>query len=164
MGSRGPITVISDDLVPREPLHDKRKSSTVYLGSDAPLILMLNLVRYDYLLAVVVGFGGLTFLVMRAGNLKRRLPYPPGPKSLPIIGCLCSIPSQEEWVTYKKWSEELGVRSSRHLHLVRQAFNRPLSGSDIVHAEVMGSHIVILNSTKVANELLEKRSSIYSDR
>ena len=161
MGSRGSITVISDDLVPREPLHDKRKSLAIF-RFDAPLILMLNLVRYDYLLAVVVGFGGLIFLVMRAG--KRRLPYPPGPKSLPIIGCLCSIPSQEEWVTYKKWSEELGVRSSRHLHLVRQAFNRPLSGSDIVHAEVMGSHIVILNSMKVANELLEKRSSIYSDR
>ena len=117
---------------------------------------MLN---YDYLLAVVVGFGGLTLLVMRAG--KRRLPYPPGPRSLPIVGSLFSIPSQEEWITYKKWSEELGVRRSRLLHLVA---NWPLSGSDIVHAEVMGSHIVILNSIKAANELLEKRSSIYSDR
>jgi hypothetical protein len=28
----------------------------------------------------------------------------------------------------------------------------------------MGSHIVILNSTKAAQDLLEKRSSIYSDR
>ena len=28
----------------------------------------------------------------------------------------------------------------------------------------MGSHIVILNSTKAGHELLEKRSAIYSDR
>ena len=120
---------------------------------------MLDLVRYDYLLAVVVGFGGLTFFVMRAG--KRRLPYPPGPKSLPIVGNLFSMPSEEEWITYRKWSEESGMRS-RHLHLV--PVNWPLAGSDIVYANVMGSHIVILNSIKAANELLEKRSSIYSDR
>ena len=28
----------------------------------------------------------------------------------------------------------------------------------------MGSHIIILNSIKVANDLLDKRSPIYSDR
>ena len=70
---------------------------------------MLNYFRYDLFLAAVVGFSGLTFLVMRAG--KRRLPYPPGPKSLPIVGDLFNMPSQEEWITYRKWSEELGVRS-----------------------------------------------------
>ncbi|KAH8978634.1 cytochrome P450 [Lactarius akahatsu] len=102
---------------------------------------MLDLVRYDFLL-VVVGFSGLAFLVMRAS--KHRLPYPPGPKSFPVVGNLFSMPSQEEWVTYGKWAEELG--------------------SDIVHADVMGSHIIILNSIKAANELLEKRSSNYCDR
>ena len=76
---------------------------------------MLNLVRYDFLLAVVVCFSGLTFLVMRTG--KRRLPYPPGPKPLPIVGNLFSMPSQEEWLTYRKWSEESGVHF-RRLHLV----------------------------------------------
>ncbi|KAH9160855.1 hypothetical protein EDB89DRAFT_1811985, partial [Lactarius sanguifluus] len=75
---------------------------------------------------------------------KRRLPYPPGPKRLPIVGNLFSMPSREEWITYRKWSEQLG--------------------SDVIHADVMGSHIVIINSMKAANELLEKRSSIYSDR
>ena len=39
-----------------------------------------------------------------------------------------------------------------------------LSGSDVIHVDVMGSHIVILNSTKAGHELLEKRSAIYSDR
>ncbi|KAF8259227.1 hypothetical protein EI94DRAFT_1535553, partial [Lactarius quietus] len=70
--------------------------------------------------------------------------YPPGPRRLPIVGNLFSMPSQEEWVTYSKWSRDCG--------------------SDIIHVDVMGSHIIILNSMKSANELLEKRSSIYSDR
>ncbi len=121
---------------------------------------MLNLARYDCLFAVVVGFSGLALLVMRPG--KRRLPYPPGPKSFPVVGNLFSMPSREEWVTYRKWSEELGVTCARRLHLVPAKW--PSSGSDIIHADVMGSHIVILNSMKAANELLEKRSSIYSDR
>ena len=77
-----------------------------------PPIIMLNIARYDFLLALVVGFNGLIlFAVMRAG--KRRLPYPPGPKRLPIVGNLFDMPSQEEWITYRKWSEQLGVHSHR---------------------------------------------------
>ncbi|KAH8998286.1 cytochrome P450 [Lactarius hatsudake] len=103
---------------------------------------MFDLAQYDFLLVIVVGFSGLALLVMRAS--KRRLPYPPGPKRLPVVGNLFGMPSREEWITYRKWSEE--------------------SGSDIIHTDVMGSHIVILNSIKAANDLFEKRSSIYSDR
>ena len=67
---------------------------------------MLTLTRYDILLAAVVGFSGLVVLVMCTA--KRRLPYPPGPRRLPIVGNLFSMPSREEWVTYMKWSEECG--------------------------------------------------------
>lgn len=38
------------------------------------------------------------------------------------------------------------------------------SDSDVVHVDVLGSHVVILNSIEAATELLERRSSIYSDR
>ncbi|KAH8997178.1 cytochrome P450 [Lactarius hatsudake] len=103
---------------------------------------MLVPAQYDLLVAVVVGFGGLVLLVIRAH--KRRLPYPPGPKRLPIIGNLFKIPSQEAWVTYRKWSEEFA--------------------SDVIHVDVMGAHTFILNSMKSANDLLDKRSSMYSDR
>ncbi len=35
---------------------------------------------------------------------------------------------------------------------------------DIMHIDVLGDHIIILDSLEAITELLEKRSSIYSDR
>ncbi|EIM84308.1 cytochrome P450 [Stereum hirsutum FP-91666 SS1] len=37
-------------------------------------------------------------------------------------------------------------------------------GSDIVHFDVLGSHVVIVNTAKTAHELFDKRSAIYADR
>jgi hypothetical protein len=68
---------------------------------------MLILIRYDILIAVVLALGGLAFLVGRTS--RRRLPYPPGPRRLPIVGNLFNMPSREEWVTYKKWSKDFGT-------------------------------------------------------
>jgi hypothetical protein len=126
--------------------------------SDIPPI-MLNLNRYDILLAVVVAFSGLAFLVVHTG--RRCLPFPPGPKRLPIVGNLFNMPSREEWVTYMNWSKDY---SMSHLPPSLNTQFGPRSGSDVIHVDVLGNHIVILNSMKSANDLLEKRSSIYSDR
>lgn len=38
------------------------------------------------------------------------------------------------------------------------------SGSDIIHLSVAGTSIVVLNSRKAADDLLEKRSHKYSSR
>ena len=38
----------------------------------------------------------------------RGLPFPPGPKRIPIIGNLLDMPSHEEWETYKNWSDQYG--------------------------------------------------------
>lgn len=69
---------------------------------------------------------------------------PPGPKSLPFIGHLLSMPRSLEHVAYARMSQDLK--------------------SDIVALSVMGQTIIVLNSAKAASELLEKRSSIYSGR
>ncbi|KAI0306165.1 cytochrome P450 [Multifurca ochricompacta] len=71
-------------------------------------------------------------------------PFPPGPKGLPFIRNLLDVPSKYHWLAYENWAREIG--------------------SDIIHTELFGTHIIVLNSSKVANDLLEKRSSIYSDR
>ena len=56
--------------------------------------------------------------------------------------------------------------SKRHL---RESQFRPLSifaitDTDILHLDMMGSHIIVLSNTGVAAELLERRSRIYSDK
>lgn len=122
-------------------------------------------IQLDFLLPVSA-----FFLVAFAYTLRhvisRRLPYPPGPKRIPIIGNLLDMPSREEWVTYKKWSDQYGRAHQPFRSLSLQAPHAILiiSGSDIVHVDVLGTHMVIVNSTKAAKELFDKRSSIYSDR
>ncbi|KAF9072507.1 cytochrome P450 [Rhodocollybia butyracea] len=75
---------------------------------------------------------------------KYRVPLPPGPKKWPLIGNLFDMPTSFEWETYDRWCRELG--------------------SDIIHLEVAGTSIVVMNSSEVAEELLDQHSAIHSDR
>jgi hypothetical protein len=74
---------------------------------------------------------------------QRTLPYPPGPKPLPIIGNLLDFPSEQEWLVFRQWNEQYG---------------------DVVYTEALGQRTIILGSASVVNDLLERKSAIYSDR
>ncbi|KAF7346475.1 hypothetical protein MSAN_01875600 [Mycena sanguinolenta] len=98
----------------------------------------------DYLLAVAVS----SIFLAVVGFLERRkaasrLPFPPGPKPRFLAGNLFDIPTETAWITYTEWGKQYG---------------------DVVHAQMLGKHVVILNSVKAATDLLEKRATIYSDR
>jgi len=73
----------------------------------------------------------------------KKAPLPPGPKGLPIIGNVFDMPVDQEWLTFAKWGEEYGPLSS---------------------VTVLGTPIVFVNSAKVAQEMLDKKSSLYADR
>ncbi|KAL1700731.1 cytochrome P450 [Schizophyllum commune] len=76
--------------------------------------------------------------------LRRRysFPLPPGPPSLPIIGGLLSMPSEKEWLTFAEWGRKY---------------------SDICSVSVLGQTMIIINSARIATDLLDRRSAIYSD-
>ncbi|THH12717.1 hypothetical protein EW146_g7437 [Bondarzewia mesenterica] len=73
----------------------------------------------------------------------RRPPLPPGPKSsLFGLGSLWT-PKSFPWRTYAEWRNLYG---------------------DIIYIYAFGNPILVLNSAKAAEELLDKRGSIYSSR
>ena len=66
-----------------------------------------------------------------AGVLLRRrhsLPLPPGPPSLPTIGGLLSMPSEQEWLTFAEWGRKYSTStvpfSYRVLTSVQATFAR----------------------------------------
>ncbi|THH18356.1 hypothetical protein EW146_g2619 [Bondarzewia mesenterica] len=68
-------------------------------------------------------------------------PLPPGPARLPLIGNLLDWPIQAGWLRFTEWSKIYG---------------------DVVHIEIFGVHVVILNSVETAQGLMNQ--AIYSDR
>ncbi|KJA26070.1 hypothetical protein HYPSUDRAFT_36932 [Hypholoma sublateritium FD-334 SS-4] len=84
-------------------------------------------------------------LYLLKGWLARRstLSLPPGPKGYPFIGNVYDIPHHYPWLTYTEWARIYG---------------------DVFSFSVFGKTTVVLNSIEAVTELLEKRSSNYSDR
>lgn len=58
----------------------------------------------------------LGFALERRRRNPHGLPYPPGPKPLPIIGNAMDMPRSREWLQAAEWGEEYG-RYSYYDHL-----------------------------------------------
>jgi len=57
------------------------------------------------LIASLASFSLLFYLYSRSKR-RSRLPLPPGPKKLPLIGNLLDMPKGFEWVTYQRWAQQ----------------------------------------------------------
>ncbi|RPD52913.1 CyP450 monooxygenase [Lentinus tigrinus ALCF2SS1-6] len=87
---------------------------------------------------------GSLFLVLRFLNGRRRgLSLPPGPKPLPILGNIFNLPRRIVAKEYYKLNERYG---------------------DVVYLNALGQSMVLLGSYETARELMDKRSSNYSNR
>ncbi len=56
------------------------------------------------------------------------------------------------------------VRNSEHTAQRASLTNGTGIGSDVLYFDVLGTSVIVLNSFKAAQELLEHRSGIYSSR
>ncbi|KAL3490239.1 cytochrome P450 [Aspergillus germanicus] len=85
------------------------------------------------------------YILHRLFSKDHSLPLPPGPKPKPLIGNLQDLlpPGEQDWVHWGKFKDLYGPISS---------------------ITVFGQTIVILNDSRIAFDLLEKRSNIYSSR
>ncbi|KAH6919036.1 cytochrome P450 [Coprinopsis sp. MPI-PUGE-AT-0042] len=94
---------------------------------------------------VAAGFALLALALLRAKRAEKRsrLPLPPGPKGLPLLGNLLDIPQEKPWEVYSEWAKQYG---------------------DIVYLHALGHKIIILNTLAAANDLLSARAANYSDR
>ncbi|EPQ56835.1 cytochrome P450 [Gloeophyllum trabeum ATCC 11539] len=92
--------------------------------------------------ALALAVAVLAYALMRLSG-RRRLPYLPGPKPLPVLGNLLQMPTEREWLVFAEWAMTYG---------------------DCIHLTILGQSIVVLNSFEAASDLLEKRSAAYSSR
>lgn len=74
---------------------------------------------------------------------RKRLHVPPGPRPLPFIGNLHQAPRSNPWLEFEKWHKTYGPILS--FKLGQQTF-------------------VLLGTHKIAHDLLDRRSAIYSSR
>lgn len=87
-----------------------------------------------------------SFVVVRSLQKKRDtkgLPLPPGPPPLPFVGNVVGIDTDHPWLAYSKWGAEYG---------------------ELVYSRLFSQDIVIINSERVAHDLLDRRSHNYSTR
>ncbi|KAJ7321576.1 cytochrome P450 [Mycena albidolilacea] len=83
----------------------------------------------------------LLYLLQRTNSLRKgRLP--PGPRGLPLVGNLFQL-KIDGWLTFTEWKGKYGP---------------------LVHMNIVGQSILIMNTHKVAADLLDRRGPIYSNR
>ncbi|KAG2151900.1 cytochrome P450 [Suillus cothurnatus] len=101
------------------------------------MLILTNVTGLDLCLACVGVY------LLKQLFKKKNPPYPPGPPGWPLIGNLLDMPHIKPWLTFTEWGKKYG---------------------HISHIEVLGQHIVVLNSVETAMDMLDNKSAMYSER
>ncbi|EKM50919.1 uncharacterized protein PHACADRAFT_57168, partial [Phanerochaete carnosa HHB-10118-sp] len=85
--------------------------------------------------------------------------FPPGPPSKPVIGNILDVSPKAGWIKFTKYKDIYGEFKG----LLWLSVADHLAG-DLVFFHGLGNNLLVLNSMKAVQDLLEKRADIYSDR
>ena len=116
---------------------------------------MLALVYFALLLLLGI-------MIARRYRKIKRGRFPPGPPKDPILGHLRIFPKADPGKTFYEWSNQYGTRTAICIRIPAVDYNVAIG--DVIHLDLLGKCIIILNSMEAATELLEKRGAKYSDR
>jgi hypothetical protein len=118
-------------------------------------VMALSLTMYDTLLAFLPLIGA--YLIYRSLT-SPNVSYPPGPRPYPFIGNLPDVPTSYQERAFADLAKIYGMSSFRH------SLAKLIGLGNVVHLRIFTKNLVILSSFEDAQELLEKRSAIYSSR
>ncbi|KAK1835309.1 cytochrome P450 [Podospora conica] len=111
------------------------------LIQDIVLLLAQLPVRALGILAIV----GVVLAAIFKRSFKRYpFPLPPSPPAEPLFGHFRTLPLEDAHLKHMEYARKYG--------------------SDIIYFNVLGNHMIVLNSQRAANEILDKRGAIYQDR
>jgi hypothetical protein len=111
-------------------------------------------------LSVAALAAGMTLYWFDGSDGKKPNRHGPGPKGVPILGNARDLPTGDQpWVDYMQWAKKYGAFRplSMYIMLIQYA-------GDFIYMMVLGQPIYLISSFKTANELMDKRAMIYSDR
>ncbi|KAJ7841589.1 cytochrome P450 [Mycena olivaceomarginata] len=94
------------------------------------------------LYVLLVAATGIAILYLWSSRIERR-PLPPGPPKDPLIGHLRYMPTAQAPFLFHEWAKTYG---------------------DVMHLQVLGKSMIVLDTLQAAVDLLDKKGSIYSDR
>lgn len=131
---------------------------------------IMMLFRYLWMEELISFFSPLSILVIAVfilvasasrHQLKRRnFSLPPGPPGLPVIGNASVLFTKFPWIQFTQWYRTYGLLTALFVSPV--LLNQGIG--PIVHINVAGKSLLILNTAEIAFDLLDRRGSNYTDR
>ncbi|KAI0092430.1 cytochrome P450 [Irpex rosettiformis] len=118
-------------------IQERLLSLASLFGTYSQAIMMLS---STITLAIILAVLSAVLLTRRH---KRLRDLPPGPPGWPILGNLFDLPKEYPWIVYSNWSKTYG---------------------DIIFLRTVSTPMLIVSSSDIAFDLMDKRSAIYSSK